>query len=137
MKEPVFDKSTGNSILNQINEGMRVFDREDNEIGTVRKVFLGSVTEEMNERGGGPATASSPEMRDDTLVDNLAEAFAVDEPLPETVRERLLRHGFIRIDVSGLFASDRFAMPEQIGSVSEDQVRLRLTKDELDKLVED
>jgi hypothetical protein len=137
MEEPVFDKSTSNSILNQIDEGMRVYDREDNEIGTVRKVFLGSVTDEMNERGGGPATASSPEVRDDTLVDNLAEAFAGDEPLPETVRERLLRHGFIRIDVSGLFASDRFAMPEQIATVSDDRVRLRLTKEELDKLVED
>ena len=137
MEEPVFDKSTSNSILNQIDEGMRVYDREDNEIGTVRKVFLGSVTDEMNERGGGPATASSPEVRDDTLVDNLAEAFAGDEPLPETVRERLLRHGFIQIDVSGLFASDRFAMLEQIDSVSDDRVRLRLAKEELDKLVED
>ena len=137
MKDPIFDKSTSKSILNQIEEGMRVVDREDNEIGTVRKVFLGSVTEETNERGGGPATASSPEMRDDTLVDNLAEALVGDEPLPETVRKRLLRHGFIRIDVSGLFASDRFAMPEHIASVSDDRVRLRLTKDELDKLVED
>lgn len=137
MQEPVFDKSTGNSILNQIDEGMRVYDREDNEIGTVRKVFLGSVTEEMDERGGGPATASSPAVRDDTLVDNLVEAFAVDEPLPETIRARLLRQGFIRIDVSGLFASDRFAMPEQIASVSDDRVRLRLTKEELDELVKD
>jgi hypothetical protein len=137
MEDPVFDKSTSNSILNQIDEGMRVYDRDDNEIGTVRKVFLGAVTEKTNERGGGPATAPDPEMREDTLVDNLAEAFAGNEPLPETVRERLLRHGFIQIDVSGLFASDRFAMLEQIDSVSDDRVRLRLAKEELDKLVED
>jgi len=131
MDNPIFDKSTSKSILNQIEEGMRVVDRDDNEIGTVRKVFLGDVTDETNERGGGPATASGPEVRDDTLIDNLADAFLGAEPLPETVRERLLRHGFIRIDVSGLFASDRFAMPEQIASVSDNRVQLRLTRDEL------
>lgn len=136
MEEPVFDKSTSNSILNEIHEGMRVCDRDDNEIGTVRRVFLGAVTEETNGQGGGPATAPDPDMRDDSLVDNLAEAFAGD-PLPEVLRARLLHAGFIRIDTHGLFASDRFAMPEQIASVSEDCVRLRLTKDELDKLIED
>ncbi len=70
-------------------------------------------------------------MREDTLVDNLAEAFAGDEELPEAVRGRLLRHGYIRIDTSGLFASNRFAMPDQIESVSDDCVRLRVAKDEL------
>ena len=133
MEDPVFDKNTSNSILNEIHEDMRVCDRDDNEIGTVRKVFLGAVTDETNERGGGSATAPDPELRDDTLIDNLAEAFAADDPLPETLRERLLRHGYIRIDTHGLFASDRFALPDRIDSISDDCVRLRLMKDELIK----
>lgn len=131
MEQPIFDKSTGNSILNQVEEGMSVCDNSGQKIGSVRQIFLGAVTDEMNERGRGPATASSPEWRDDTLVDNLAEAFSAEDPLPEAVRGRLLRHGFMRIDTSGIFASDRFALPDQIESVSEDCVRLRVTKDEL------
>jgi hypothetical protein len=130
MKSSTYDNSMSDTILNQVREGMPVCDNAGNEIGTVRRVFLGAVSEETNDRGGGPATASVPELRDETLVDYFARAFA-DEPLPDVLRDRLLRHGFIHIDSSGLFASDRFAMPDQIDSVSEDCVRLRLTKDEL------
>jgi hypothetical protein len=119
-----------NTILNQVREGMRVCDNAGNEIGTVRRVFLGAVSDETSDRGGGPATASTPELRDDTLIDYVAKAFA-DEPLPEVLRERLLRQGFIHIDTHGLFASDRFALPDQIELVADDCVRLRLTKDEL------
>jgi hypothetical protein len=131
MKPSPLDENMGNSILNQIHEGMRVCDNRGQDIGSVRQVFLGAVSEQANEQGRGPATASNPEWRDESLVDNLAEAFSADEPLPEALRGRLLRHGFIRIDTSGIFASDRFALPDQIESISEDCVRLRLTKDEL------
>jgi hypothetical protein len=130
MKTSDFDGSTSNTILNHIREDMRVCDNAGNEIGTVRRVFLGAVSDETNDRGGGPATASTPDLRGDTLIDNVVKAFA-EEPLPEVVRERLLRHGFIRIDTHGLFASDRFALPDQIESVSDDCVHLRLAKDEL------
>lgn len=132
MEPPVFDESTSNTILNQIHKDMSVCDSTGEEIGKVREVFLGAVSEEAHERGRGPATVSESGGRDKSLVDYVAEIFA-DDPLPEVVRERLLRHGFIRIDTSGLFASDRFALPDQIESVSDDCVRLRLMKDELIK----
>lgn len=131
MESPLFDNSTHNTILNQVQEGMRVCDSTGDEIGKVRRVFLGAVSDEMHERGKGPATAPDPEMRDDSLIENLAEAFSAEDPLPEALRGQLLRHGFIRIDTAGLFESDRFAMPDQIESVSDDTVRLKLTKDEL------
>lgn len=130
MERPLFDKSMSNTILNEVHEDMRVCDSAGQEIGKVRQVFLGAVSDKTNRQGGGLATASAPEEGDETLIDFVAKAFA-DDPLPEVLRERLLRHGFIRIDTNGLFASDRFALPDQIESVSEDCVRLRLTKDEL------
>lgn len=119
------------TILNEVKEGMRVHDRDNNDIGSVRQVFLGAVSDTTHERGKGPATAPDPEMRDESLIDNFAEALSPDDPLPEALRGRLLRQGFIRIDTSGLFASDRYATPEQIESVSEDIVRLSLMKDDL------
>lgn len=131
MESPLFDKSTRNMILHQVYEGMNVYDSSGDEIGSVRKVFLGAVSDEMHERGMGPATAPDPAMREDSLVDNLAEAFSAADPLPEAVRGQLLRQGFIRIDTAGLFESDRYATPDQIESVSEDTVRLNLRKDDL------
>ena len=131
MESPLFGKSTHNTILNEVHEGMRVIDRDGEEIGTVRRVFLGAVSDEMHERGKGPATAPDPEIRDDSLFDNLAEAFSADDPLPEALRGQLLRQGFIRIDSAGLFASDRYATPDQIETVSDDIVRLNLAKDDL------
>ena len=129
MKRHAFDDNTS-TILNEVHEGMPVCDNTGQEIGNVRTVFLGAVSEETNDRGGGPATAPDSGPGNETLLDYLAEAFA-DEPLPEVLRDRLLRHGFIRIDTRGLFSSDRFALPDQIESVSEECVRLNLKKDEL------
>jgi hypothetical protein len=53
--------------------------------------------------------------------------------VPETLRERLLRQGFLRIDSTSLFAADRYVMPDQIVDVSEGRVTLRVTRDELIK----
>jgi hypothetical protein len=53
--------------------------------------------------------------------------------VPETLRERLLRQGFLRIDSTGLFAADRYVMPDQIADVSEGRITLRVTHDELIK----
>lgn len=131
MEPSTLDEGKGNPVLNQIREGMRVCDNAGQEIGEVRRVFLGAVSDETNSRGGGPVSESEPEWRDETLIDNLAEAFAADDPLPETLRGRLLRHGYIQIDTHGLFASDRFALPDQIVSITDDCVRLNVTKDEL------
>jgi hypothetical protein len=39
----------------------------------------------------------------------------------------------MRIDSAGLFAADRYVMPEQIAGVSSDRVTLRVTRDELIK----
>lgn len=133
MEPTVSNENRSNTILSQVQEGMRVCESDGQEIGTVRRVYLGAVSDTTEYREVGPATASDPSWRDDNLIDNLAEAFSADDPLPETLRGRLLREGFIRIDTHGLFASDRFALPDQIDSVSDDCVRLKLTRDELIK----
>lgn len=130
MVRPVHSENASKTILNQIQEDMTVCDSAGDKIGKVRQVFLGAVSDKMNQRGTGPATASVPEQRDETLIDFVAEAFA-DKPLPDVLRERLLREGFIQIDSSGLFASDRFALGDQVQSVTEDCVGLSVSKDAL------
>ncbi|WP_055046960.1 hypothetical protein [Devosia sp. A16] len=115
------------SSLRFVEQGMRVFDREHHEIGKVEWVQFGEDDPETPEvEASGPSAGRE----DDTLVDVLARAFS-DDNVPEEVRDRLAHQGFVRIDADGLFAADRYVMPEQIDSVSSDGLMLNVSKDEL------
>jgi hypothetical protein len=133
MSQPLFEPQYGNRLLTQIYEGMTVYDRAGEKIGTVEHVYLGEVSNEVNKRGGGPVTAPSPGRGESSLIDDVATAIFPSDQVPETLRQRLLRQGFMRIDSTGLFAADRYVMPDQIADVSEDRVTLRVTRDELIK----
>jgi hypothetical protein len=133
MSQQPFEQQHGNRILTQIYEGMTVYDRAGDKIGTVEHVYLGGVSEEADKRGGGPETVPSLGRGESSLIEDFAQAIFPSDQLPETLRQRLLRHGFIRIDSTGLFAADRYVMPDQIADVSDDRVTLRVTRDELIK----
>ncbi|RYE48611.1 MAG: hypothetical protein EOP24_05085 [Hyphomicrobiales bacterium] len=117
------------SSLRFVEQGMRVFDREHHEIGKVDWVQFGDDDPDTPE-----VEASGPSGRrdDDTLIDVLARAFTADN-VPDEVRDRLVHQGFVRIDAEGLFAADRYVMPEQIASVSGDGMTLNVSKDQLIK----
>ncbi len=119
---------TGN-FLAQVQEGMKVYDRLHHEIGKVEYVKIGDDNPETPESEA--AAPSNYRERDETLIDNLAEVFAPEDDVPEEMRDRLLLAGFVRIESKGLFASDRYVMPDQIMSVSGDTVTLNVSKDEL------
>lgn len=118
---------TGN-FLAQVHEGMKVYDRLNNEIGKVDRVQISDdnpATEEVE-----AATPGTLHERDRGLIDNIAAVFSPDE-LPEEIRERLLQQGFVRIDSAGLFAADRYVLPDQILSVTDDAVTLNVSREEL------
>ena len=119
---------TGN-LLRDIRDGMDVYDRDQHKIGTVEWVKFGDDDPSTPEV---EAVTSSEPPRRDSLIDNLAEAFAPDQ-IPEPLRQKLLQQGFVRLDTSGLFASDRYILPDQILSVSDNRVTLNVSKDELVK----
>lgn len=129
------DATGRQSILSLVHEGMEVYDVRDNHIGTVDFVHFGSASETQQELGTGPASvtaADDPQMRRDTIIDSIAEAFHPNE-VPDQLQSKLLMSGYIRLDSSGLFASDRFITPEQITGVSGDRVQLSVTRDQLIK----
>jgi hypothetical protein len=132
------DDSTGrHSILSQIHEGMGIYDVRDNHIGKVDFVHFGAASETQMELGTGPATSTSadnPRMRRDTIVDNIAEAFQPND-VPEQLENKLLMSGYVRMDADGIFASDRFILPEQIANVAGDKVILSVSRDQLVKRV--
>jgi hypothetical protein len=147
MDQGKFGKEMDDNILLKVHEGMRVVDREDQELGTVDQVYLGSVSEESQARGEGPADTTSADITGSTgsaagvfgmagqgpvLLDFAFGGGISPSEISETeVRDLLLRHGFIRLNAGGLFAPDRYIMPDMISSVSDDVVVLTLSKDEL------
>ena len=116
--------------LTGVREGMNVLDRSGVKIGSVEWVKL---TDEDPETSSveqlSPDTTNA---HNDTLVDNILDAFRVDE-VPDEMREQLLRKGFIRVDADGLFASDRYVLPEQVTSVLDKDVVLNVEKSDLIK----
>jgi hypothetical protein len=119
------------TLPTDIHLGMKVLDRTQKEIGKVDDFRFSENEESPNVQ---PADIdASDRYRDKTLVDNIAEVLGAEQ-LPESLRDRLLREGYIRLDTAGLFAADRYILPQQINSTSGDAVVLNVTKDELLKL---
>lgn len=116
-------------VLSHIHEGMAVYDYNEDKIGTVSFVRM---TDEDPTRPG-PETASAPmtdDPRRESLVYQVAEAFVDGDDLPEEVRRRLLREGYIRVD-TGVLKADRFVTPDQISHVSEENVYLSVSEDDV------
>ena len=118
------------TLPRDVHVGMKVFDRMNNEIGKVED-FKFSENEDDPEVIPEDIDASDRERRGG-LVEDIAEAFAPDD-MPEVLRDRLLTEGYIRLDTKGLFAADRYILPEQIDSSSGEALLLNVSKDELMK----
>lgn len=119
------------SDLRDIREGMKVFDSRDHEIGTVERVQYGADNPATPELEANSIEGMEPE-RNRSIVDNVLDVFREDD-LPEEIRDRLLMQGFVRLDADGLFASDRYILPDQILSVMGDKIVLTVEKSELMK----
>jgi hypothetical protein len=124
--------STNETILNRIREGMNVYDLSGEKVGVVREVYFGT--------GAGfaatPQTAHNPDMgteADNPIYAVLTNLFGDADDVPDTLRNRMFHDGFIRINTDGIFASDRYALTEQISEALGDDVQLTVNYDELVK----
>ncbi|MEP7241297.1 MAG: hypothetical protein ABI697_10470 [Devosia sp.] len=117
------------TLPQSIHVGMKVLDRSRHEIGTVDDLKF---PENATDPDVEPADIDGTDRngRRETILSSIAEAFG-DEPLPDALRDRLLREGYIRLDTKGLLARDRFILPSQIASAAGDEVVLNVDKDAL------
>jgi hypothetical protein len=131
MTERMYRDNPDGDLLVEVEEGMKVYDRNGDEVGKVEFIFMGGTDEEAEQRGTGPATAPDIEMAEDDFMLDMAHLFGAGyEDMDETMRDRLLRHGFIRID-GGLLRGDSYAIRDSVTRVGEDGIHLRISKDEL------
>ena len=126
-----FEVEQVDPILQQIYEGMAVHDRTGRRIGTVEYVYLGEVAESSEQGSYDGQPAAAPSSSEGSLIEEFAKAVLLTERVSDIWRERLLSYGFIRINRSGLFTADRYALPSQIAGVANDRVLLTVELDEL------
>jgi len=119
------------TLPENIHVGMKVFDARHKEIGRVDDLKF-SENEEHPETNPADLDATDRRNNRDSILESIAEAFGKEE-LPEVLRDRLMREGYIRLDTKGLMARDRFILPDQIASASGDEVMLKVDKDQLMK----
>lgn len=118
------DAATGDGPIAQVQEGMEVVDSAGQQVGKVTAVRMGdpgaaTVDSERGDRGG--------------FLQDIANLFGSDdEPdLPAPLQARLMRIGFVKVDESVLTPTDRYISANQIAGVSDDTVRLNVTRDRI------
>jgi len=110
--------------IEQVREGMKVIDSTGEELGKVELVKMGDPA---------AATIGADAPRDGGFLQGVAEAFGFEqEPdVPQGLRDRLMRIGFIKVDGAGITASARYIMADKVAGVSGDAVRLKVSKDQM------
>jgi len=131
MAEPERQAGEANRLLTQVYEGTTVYSRTGAKIGTVEYVYLGELAERADGHDREQAYPSAPGGGEGSLIGEFAREVVLAEQIPAGLRDRLLRHGLLRINSTGLFAADRYVMPDQIASVSPYRVTLRVSRNEL------
>ena len=114
----------------QISEGMTVYDRNNQVVGTVQVVYFGGASQEAIERA-----LKSEESSD---VASAESAFDANEVTQE-MRRRMMENGYVLIQGPDLTGASRYLTPEHIEEVFSEEVegaftqavRLRVTRDEL------
>jgi hypothetical protein len=109
------------NLLSMIEKGMRVYDNQGEEVGTVEFVHF---SEASGSRSTGAASLPDEPAKSD-LIEIIRKVFGSDD-LPEELRERLLMRGFVKIDSAKLFGADRYAMSDQIAKVENNGVHLKV-----------
>ena len=117
--------SVDTSAMDRIHEGMRVVDAAGEDLGKVEYLQMGdpeAVTTEDNEH------------RPVDLVGGVVErAFPEEsEPdLPDPLRTELQRTGYLKIGGHGIGGKARYVSSERVSAVSDDTVRLSVSKGDL------
>jgi len=107
--------------LSEVVEGMKVYDRDSNEIGTVDTFRVGE------------GTIKAAETDIVTIVETISDALGGHKDLPTVLYARFYDKGFVRVK-RGLFRSDLLIIPDQINDINEISIHLNVDERELIKI---
>jgi hypothetical protein len=114
------------SRLNSVQPGMHVVDAAGEDVGKVDMIRMGDPEAQT--------TAGNNDLRAEPF-DVLAKAMGGEaEPdVPEPLRSRLVRSGYMKLDGANLLDTDRYVSMDKVRDVADDRVRLSVRRDELIK----
>ncbi len=116
----------GENPLIHVHQGMRVFDVDGNEIGTVEHIYLGQKTRPDTDRLSGSMEQVSEELEvegDRVIVEGFPDILDAHN-IPADILDRMLHEGYILVDPNGPLGAIHYILPDQIASVSEEGVHL-------------
>jgi hypothetical protein len=116
------------NVLEQVQKGMHVYDRDGKDIGKVEYVQFGD--EDPTEHGVETVTVQRPPVSGGELLDKVLEGARPRDRMPEEFRSRLMRYGFLKVN-PGILRSDRYVVADQIAGMSGSRVKLNVLRDEL------
>lgn len=115
-----------NTILNAVQRGMHVVDASGEDVGRVDMIRMGDPE--------AATTAGNADMSVTPLDVIAVAAGGEEEPdVPEPLRSRLVRSGYLKLAGAHLFDADRYVPAEYVRDISDDRVRLSVRRDELIK----
>ena len=132
-RQPIDSANQTENLLSRIHKGMEVYDLTGEKVGEVKDLYFGADSGSREEYSAGAASAPSPQIKDNGLVEDIAKALGGEPNIPEELRERLLNNGYILVEGEGLFGADRYILTEQIARVHDDHVHLRVARRDLIK----
>lgn len=115
------EMQSGQGPIEDVHEGMKVVDADGEELGTVAEMKMGDAAAVTSAGQQGP--------RQDDLISTFARGIWDGSDVPEQAAERLIRLGYVRVDVK--MAPDRYAAADLIERVDGDVVHLNVGKDAL------
>lgn len=119
--------------LMRIERGMTVIDKSDQVMGDVEMVFYSD--ENPDKLGPETITASKRPSTTPNWVNAFIESFRIDNDLPEPLKQRLHREGFVRVQKSGFFGNKTYFVPmSSIHNVVDDTVMLNVAIDDVKNL---
>jgi hypothetical protein len=119
-------ESRGSGLIDLVRRGMRVVDADGAPVGPVEYVQLGDPAAVTTAGAEMPVPATW------ALAEAAMDRYA-EPDVPEPLRSRLLREGFVKIDGPGpdLLDTDLYVRADAIASVAGDTVTLTLRKEQL------
>ena len=121
-------------IPQRIGEGMPVYDRDGEAVGTVKTVYLGGASDEAIER------ALNPEQAPPTPAGETVSTAFEEDDIPKDLRARFMKQGYLVVEGADITGLRGYLGPEHIeglftqeledGTIN-DAVRLRVTRAEL------
>ena len=121
-------------IPQRIGEGMPVYDRDGEAVGTVKTVYLGGASDEAIER------ALHPEQAPPTPAGEKVSTAFDDDNVPPEMRARFMKQGYVLVEGPDITGLRGYLGPEHIeglftqeledGTIN-DAVRLHVTRGEL------